>query len=444
MIQGGQRLSRIAAIVAAAAILDPVHFAALAVALALTDIVRSALLAYDVSAVRLLSGGGDVAVVMGTHVGAKILVGLLGALAIIVFSGIAYGPETTGLVALTSLGILPSGIASLLLVRHQVDFKLATAASLVALGSLIGVGTAIAGLVMTHQAIAVAAGLVAGDVITFMVLAPGLRVVRRVPVGEIRDVIGRTWTLLVMQLAYIGQFRVGTVILGAVGTATAVAEYTVASRLAEGLVILAGAVTASSLPLMGGAFAQNDTAALRRLMSKSYRLSLLVAAPPVALLALSSPIWIGVLFPRYPGAAEVFIPVGLTVVIYFASSQTTAFLNASHHDRTAAMSASVGLAVAIAGSSLLVTFGAIGVAVARLVADFVRLAIETVAIEVGARHLTRPMATAWLAIAPLLAVTIAPALLGWSIPVAVAGGAIVLLVSGVALARSSDPPGAEP
>jgi O-antigen/teichoic acid export membrane protein len=284
--------------VAAAAILDPIHFAALAVALALTDIVRSALLAYDVSAVRLLSGGGEAGVVIGTHGGAKIVVGLLGTAVIIAFSAVAYGPDTTGLVAVMSLGILPSGVASLLLVRRQVEFRLATAAPLVALGSLIGVSTAIGGFVVTRQAVAGAAGLVVGDIVILLGLAPGLRVVRRVPIREIRDVIVRTWTLLVMQLAYIGQFRVGTVVLGAAGTAVAVAEYTVASRLAEGLVILAGALTASSLPLMGGAFAQNDTAAVRRLMSKSYRLALLVAAPPVALLAVSAPIWFWVLFPR--------------------------------------------------------------------------------------------------------------------------------------------------
>jgi O-antigen/teichoic acid export membrane protein len=435
VIQGSQRLARIATIVAAAAVLDPVHFAALAVALALTDIVRAALLAYDVSAVRLLSAGGDAGDVMGTHLGAKLVVGLLGTLAIVVFSAIAYGADTTWLVVVTSLGVLPSSVASLLLARRQVDFRLGSAASTVLAGSLIGAVTAVLGLVVTHEAVAVAAGLSFGDILIFLTLAPGLREARRVGAAQIRRVIQRAWTLLVMQLAYIGQFRVGTVILGAAGTAVAVGEYTVASRLAEGMVILAAAVTASSLPLMGGAFAQDDTASLRRTMSRSYRLSLLAAAPPVALLTLSAPIWIAILFPRYPGAADVFIPVGLTVVVFFASSQTTAYLNASHRDRIAAMSASVGLAVAIIGSWWLVALGAFGVAVARLVAELVRLAIETAAIARVAGYLMRSMGAAWVAISPVVAVIVAPAVLGWSIPLAVLGGAVVVLSGALGLAR---------
>lgn len=439
VIQGGQRVSRIVTIIASAAFLEPIPFAALAVALALTDIVRSALLAYDVSAVRLLSGVGDAPGVVGTHLGAKVIVGLLGTLVIVGFSALAYGPGTTGLVVVLSLGVIPSGVASLLLVQRQVQFRLASAAALVTACSVIGAVVAIVGLAVSHQAIAVAGGLVSGDVLVFIMLAPGLRVARRVRFGEIRDVIGRTWTLLVMQLAYIGQFRIGTIVLGAAGTAVAVGEYTVASRLAEGLIIFAAAVTSSSLPLMGGAFAQNDMTTLRRLMIKSYRLSLLAAAPPVAFLTLSAPVWISLLFPRYPGAAVAFIPVGLTVVVFFANSQTTALLNASHRDRIAAVSASVGMAVAFAGSWWLVMFGAVGVGVARLGAELMRLAIETAAIVRVARYLTRAMGAAWIAIAPLLAVVLAPAVLGWSIPVVAIGSATGLVFSALAIIRSRVP-----
>jgi O-antigen/teichoic acid export membrane protein len=437
VIQGAQRLARIATIVASAALLDPAPFAAVAVTLALTDLVRAALLAYDVSAVRLMAAGAEPAEVMGTHLGAKVVIGAIGTVAIVAFSAAAYGPSTTTLVLVASVGVLPSGIAATLMVRRQVDFQLESVAVAVLAGSLLGAATAIVGLLISHQPLAVVAGLVLGDVAILAALAPGLRIVQRVDVREVRDVMRRTWTLLVMQLAYIGQFRVGTLVLGAAGTAVAVAEYTVASRLAEGLVILAAAITASSLPLMGGAIALHDTSAVRRLMGKSYRLSLLAAALPVALLALSAPAWIGILFPRYQGAAAVFVPVGLTVVIFFASSQTTAFLNASHRDRTAAASASIGLAVAIVGSWWLVALGALGVAVARLGAELVRLAIETAAIARVAAYLTRQMGLAWIAIGPVLVVVVAPALLGWSVPVALAGGAIVLLIA-LAQARSLD------
>ena len=167
-----------------------------------------------------------------------------------------------------------------------------------------------------------------------------------------------------MQLAYVGQFRVGTVVLGVFGTAVAVGEYTVASRIAEGLVILAAALTASSLPLMGGAFAQDDAA--RGATDDGPRhigLSLLAAAPMVAVLTLTAPLWIAVLFPRYPGAAEVFIPVGSPS---WSSSRTARRRRSSTRPTgpVAALSASVGLAVASSGPCGWWPFGAIGVAVA--------------------------------------------------------------------------------
>ncbi len=436
-ILGSQRLARVATIVAAAAVLDPARFAGLAVALALTDIVRAGLLAYDISAVRALTAGGDKAAVMGAHVAAKLLVGLLGTAAIIVLSSIAYGADTTVLIVVTSLGSIPGSLAYLLLARRQVDFRLGSAAAVVTTTSAIGAGLAIVGLLVTDSPISVAAGLAMGDILMFVALAGGLREARRVPLGQIGALIRRTWTLLLMNLAYVGQFRVGIVVLGAVGSAVAVAEYTVASRIAEGLVILASALTASSLPMMGAAFAGADTLAVRQTMGRVYRLSLFAAAPMVAALTLTAPLWIAVLFPRYPGAAEVFIPVGLTVIVFFANSQTTAFLNASHQDRSAALSATVGLLVAIVGSVWLVALGAIGVAVARLVAEVTRLAIETATIARVADYFITQIATAWVAIIPILAVVVAPAVVGWSIPVVVLGAAVVG-ISVIAGARSWD------
>jgi O-antigen/teichoic acid export membrane protein len=424
-ILGSQRLARVATIVAAAAVLDPTRFAGLAVALALTDIVRAGLLAYDISAVRSLTAGGDKAAVMGAHLTAKFFVGVIGTAAVVVLSGFAYGADTTLLVVVTSLGSIPGSLAYLLLARRQVDFRLGSAASIVTATSAIGAGLAIAGLLLTDTAFSVAAGLAIGDILMFVALAGGLREARRVPLAEIGALVGRTWTLLLMNLAYVGQFRVGIVVLGAFGSAVAVAEYTVASRIAEGLVILASALTASSLPMMGAAFAGADTIAVRQTMGRVYRFSLLAAAPMVAILTLTAPLWIAILFPRYPGAAEVFIPVGLTVIVFFANSQTTALLNASHRDRIAALSATVGLVVAVVGSVWLVALGAIGVAVARLVAEIARLTIETATVAQVAGYVMRSIAAAWVAIIPVLLVVVAPAVVGWSIPVIVLGAAIV-------------------
>jgi O-antigen/teichoic acid export membrane protein len=424
VIQGSQRFARIATIVVAAAVLHPLPFAALAVALALTDLVRSALLAYDVSAVRLLSAGEPAGGVLGSHVAIKLVVGIVGTFVVLLFSILVYDAATTTLVAITSAGTIPVGISSLLLARRQADFGLGTVAGRVAVGSALGAVITIAGLLGTGEAAVAAAGLAVGDILILLLLAGGLREAVR-PRLElvVRGIRGST-TLLVMQLAYIGQFRIGTVILAAFGSAVAVGEYTVASRIAEGLVILAAALTASSYPMMGGAHARGEIAALERTIRRTYRLSLALAAPIVALLALAAPLWVAVLFPRYPGAAATYIPVGLTVIVYFASSQTSAFLNASHRDRVAAASAMAGLVAAGIGSWWLAGIGAIGVAAARLGGDVLRLAIETGAMTRTARVLTSSMPGAWLGIAPFVAVALMLLVTGWS-PPALAIGFVV-------------------
>jgi O-antigen/teichoic acid export membrane protein len=435
LIQGSQRFARIATIVVAAAVLDPLPFAALAVALALTDLVRSALLAYDVSAVRLLSSGEPAGRVLGSHGATKLVVGLVGTIAVLGFSLAAYGSVTTTLVVITSLGTIPVGISSLLLARRQAEFALSSVAGRVALASALGAVLTIAGLLATGDAMVAAAGLAAGDLLVLLLLAGGLGDAVRPGLRPVEQVIRRSTTLLVMQLAYIGQFRIGTVILAACGSAVAVGEYTVASRVAEGLVILAAALTASSFPMMGGAHARGDMATLERTIRRSYRLSLVLAAPIVAILALSAPLWVAVLFPRYPGAAAAYIPVGITVIVYFASSQTSAFLNASHRDRVASSSATAGLIASALGSWWLVGLGAVGVAAARLCGDILRLAIETMAMARTARVLTSSMPRTWLGIAPFVVVAVIQPLSGWSPPALAIGMVVTIAWAGWLITR---------
>ena len=114
-----------------------------------------------------------------------------------------------------------------------------------------------------------------------------------------------------MQLAYIGQFRVGTIVLAAVGSAVAVAEYAIASRVAESLIILAAALTASSLPMIGAAHARNERLGLTSIFERSYSVGIRIIAPSVAVLVLAAPLWIGILFPHYPDVGTSTGIVGL-------------------------------------------------------------------------------------------------------------------------------------
>jgi O-antigen/teichoic acid export membrane protein len=447
VIQASQRSTRLITIVAAAAILDPGPFAALALGLALTDLVRSTLLAYDVSAVRLLASGTGRSTIIGSHLAAKMLVALIGTLAITAFSELAYGWTTTLLVVVASVGTFPASASSLLLVRRQVEFRLGSAAPTVAVGSSIGAAVAIGLLLVTHDPIAASVGLVIGDLLVFAALSRGLSDVRRTSFAEVRRVIARGWTLLLMQVAYVAQFRVGTIVLGAAGATVAVAEYTLASRMAEGMVILAAALTASSFPLMGAAHARGDQDGLVAMASRAYRLSLVAVAPLMTLLALTSPLWVAILFPRYPDVADVFLPIALTVVVYFASSQTTAFLNGTHRDRVAALSAGVGVVVAVTGSWLLVAVGALGAAVARLTGELVRLAIETGAIARMNGVLVKRMASAWIAVAPFIVVILGMAIAGRSALMMIIGFVIAVPATALTVRQAivsqadPDPPG---
>jgi O-antigen/teichoic acid export membrane protein len=379
LIQGSQRLSRVIPLIVAAAVLPPPSFATLALALALTDIVRGALLAFDVGAVRAMAGGEDAIRVVRANLDAKTLAGSLGLLVAAVVADFVYGFDTLVLVLVSGTGMLFSSYAGTFLAREQASLALRTVSIRVVLASGISAVLALALLWVTDLALGVVLGLAIGDTVLLALVGRGHRWTRPAWHAAVALIRARA-RLVVMQLAYIGQFRVGTIALATVGSAVAVGEYTVASRIAEGMVMLAAALTATSLPLMGAAFASKQRLRLADVFERSYRLALAVITPSMAVLVLAAPLWIPILFPRYPESGVPFAIVGLAVVIFFASSQTTALLNATHIDTAASRSAVAGLVVSVLCSVTLLPFGAAGVASARVAGELTRLLIEAAAI----------------------------------------------------------------
>jgi O-antigen/teichoic acid export membrane protein len=435
LIQGSSRLGRILAIIPAAAVLDAEAFASLALALALTDVARASLLAYDVSAVRLIGGGGNPGSVVGSHAAAKVTVGLLGALLAVVAAWLTDGPGSAALTLVAGVGVVPAGLSTLLLARRQADLELGSVSRVVLVGNIAGMVVASIGVAVTRSPLAVVAGLAIGDIIVLAALSGGLREARRPSAGSVTRVLSESRYLLGMQIAYIGQFRIGVVILAAASTPQAVGTYAVASRMAEGLVIVAAAISASTLPLLRGERGGTPLREIERIARRAYRFALLASTTLVAILSLAAPLWLGLLFPAYPDAALVFVPVGLTIVGYFANSQTTAYLNATHHDRQATASAVIGLLVAAAASVGLVSFAATGVAVGRLLGEVARGIIETWAVARRSTWLVGGMLLSWLFLLPAIATIVAPALAGWGVIQATVGTAVVGLFAGLA-ARS--------
>ena len=304
------------------------------------------------------------------------------------------------------------------------------------MASLIGAVLAVLLLWLTHSTLGVVIGLAIGDglLLAFVCRGHAWQPPKWQPaITQVRH--GRR--LVIMQLAHIGQFRVGTIVLAAFGTAVAVAEYTIASRVAEGLVILAAALTSSSLPLMGAALAQEERGGLTRVFGRSYNVGIRVVAPLTATLVLTAPIWIAILFPRYPGVGPPSAVVGLAVVIFFASSQTAALLNATHRDRAASRSAVGGLVVSVLASSAMVSLGAVGVAAGRVAGELVRLLMEAAA---GRRELGIPLALLlrpWFAVTPILAGATIAVAADWQGPYLWIAAVVVLAGTAMVLRRSS-------
>lgn len=437
LIQGSQRLARLAVIVAAAALLTPTSFAALALVLALTDMVRGGLQAFDVDAVRRLSRGGERDVIQDS-IDAKGVAGLAGLSLVAALAALIADVGTVRLVAVSGLGTLAASVATSFLVERQASLALRSVSARVATASLIGAALAVLLLWLTHSAISVVIGLAIGDglLLALVCRAHAWQPPKWQPaIARVRQ----SRRLVIMQLAHIGQFRVGTIVLAAFGSAVAVGEYAIASRVAEGLVILAAALSSSSLPMMGAAHAQDERVGLTRVFGRSYNVGIRVVAPLVATLVITAPIWIRILFPRYPGVGPASAVVGLAVMIFFASSQTTALLNATHRDRAASRSAVGGLVVSVLASSAMVSLGAAGVAAGRVAGELVRLLMEAAA---GRRELGIPLALLlrpWFAVTPILAGATIAVAAGWQGPypwiaavVALAGTAMVLRRSSIA------------
>jgi O-antigen/teichoic acid export membrane protein len=344
------------------------------------------------------------------------------------------GPATAWLVALAGLGTIAASLASSFLAERQATLALQSISARVAVA---GLGGAVAGILMvwlTRSPVGAVGGMALGDGCLLALvwrLDAWKRPDWREAVGQIRH----NRRLLVMQLSYIGQFRVGTIVLAAMGSAVAVAEYTIASRIAEGLVILAAALTASSLPLIGAAHARKEQAGLAAIFERSYRASLRIVAPLIAGIVIAAPAWTATFFPLYPGLGPPSAMVGLAVLIFFATSQTTALLNATHHDRAAVRSAVAGLVVSVIGSFGFGSFGAVGVAGARVVGELIRLLVEVTAAisELGMRPTS--IARAWLVVSPALLGTAIVVVGHWQ-PLSVVVGGTLVLAGAMRLTRS--------
>lgn len=401
-IQGAQRLSRLAIFVVAGARLDTADFAAFAVALALADLARSAFLSFDVAAIRDLTAGGEPSAAIGSRAVGKTFATFAVSFPIAAATWILYGPNAGSTAVILGIGLLPASLSTLWLIPSQVRLQLDSVATVVSLASLAtlllgGIGA------MVGSAQSTAIGLALGDLLLCAWVARTVRVPqswnRQKLISSLREIP----SLMVMQVAYVAQFRVGTIALGLTAGAMEVGNYTVAARIAEGMVILSTALTATTYPLIARAQAKGSKTDLSLQFVRAFRISLALSAPLLFLLTISARVWLPLLFPRYPEATESLGYVSLSVVLFFVSAQTTTLLNSLHDDLTASASASLGLVVSTVMSFVLgSSAGAVGVAIARLSGEGVRHLVETAWIVLRYRIASEMLLSWWVVIGALL------------------------------------------
>ena len=421
-LQGGLRAARLTSLLVAAYLLSTDDFAALAIALALTDLARVSLQAFDVAALRARGASDRSKSSMRVLTAAKILVAIAFGGASIVLCALLYGSLAASSVAVLSLGVVFGALAALWMVPAQSNLRLLSMTPAVLSASVVTVVAATVGAT-TGSPLGVAVGLVVGDVVLLALVARKERFVPDFELQRVLAALRESPRLMVQQFGYVGQFRFGTLALGVLASPLAVAEYALASRLAEGLMIVSAAITATSYPVMVRALAAHGRAAVLDRFVPAHWLAVGVSTVTVFLMVLTVPLWLPVVLPKYPGAAVPFALVGLGVIAMFSSAQTTVVLNTLRRDSVAAATALLGLGTNVTGVLLLAgSTGAIGVACSRLAGEALRTVAEILAVRSEGSRRLRLAWGVWLAMAPLLTGIVLAVVSEWDTRVLVASG----------------------
>lgn len=238
----------------------------------------------------------------------------------------------------------------------------------------VGVGVLLA--VKTERASAVVAALAIALTLSLAPLWISAR--RRLrafgdPVRQ-KDVMRSALPFGLMAFATLLYYRLGTLVLGAVGSASATGSYTVASTLAFGLLMVPNAITSGLLPRLG---AQTVEVEQLRTAKSALRWTVLVCGLVSVLAASVSPYVLRYGFaPRYEGAlVPLLLMLAGTVVIGVNGVLGTVLIV---RRRTSLVAAQVGASLAVNAGlaiALVPRFGAYGAAIATLVTELVALAI---------------------------------------------------------------------
>lgn len=252
--------------------------------------------------------------------------------------------------------------------------KCAVAAVALVAASLVAAESARASAVVTSLGIALA----------LSVVPLWLRARRRFPAGKRRsagiDTIRSAMPFGLMAVATLLYYRLGTLLLGAVGSPSATSSYTVASTLAFGLLMVPNAITTGLLPRLSAQSAESDRVKTTR---RALRWTVLICLLVSAVAASVAPYVLRYGFaPRYEDALVPLLVLLAGTVVIGANGILGTILIAHRHATVVAVQVGVSLVVNVALCAALVPrFGADGAAVSTLVTELVALVLLVAATQ---------------------------------------------------------------
>jgi O-antigen/teichoic acid export membrane protein len=389
--------------------LPQVEFGAFALILATSEIIRViAVFGVDTVSLRALARDerrhGEI---VSTAIVLKMLTSLA---ASVVFAGAALllhfsSAMWVGPAILMVDFFLSAGVQSLV-TYHQASVRADRAAPAILLAALGNVATGLVAARLHAPMPFYLAGLPVGNAIGLLALLlitrrwvrPSVRVVRRATLLRFAMV---AWPLAGTAVVVLLYFRINTIMLAQFVGLAAVASYAAAYKLSEAFLLVAAAVSGTTLPVLADALRGGPNREGVRAYQASILVSLATAVPFALLVTLAGRFLLVQLFgPTYAGSAYALAILGWATVLMAVNVQTTNALVALDRERLVFGVAGVNLAVNIVANLVLIprmSFN--GAALATLITEAGNLGMQAALVWIllrrpgSAARLSRPGVT---------------------------------------------------
>ena len=300
---------------------------------------------------------------------------------------------------------LSAGVQSLV-TYHQANVRADRAAPAILLAALGNVATGLLAARLHAPMPFYLAGLPVGNAVGLLALLlisrrwvrPSVRVVSRATLLRFAMV---AWPLAGTAVVVLLYFRVNTILLAQFVGLAAVASYAAAYKLSEAFLLVAAAVSGTTLPVLADALRTGPNREGVRAYQASILVSLATAVPFALLVTLAGRFLLVELFgPTYASSAFALAVLGWATVLMAVNVQTTNALVALDRERAVFVIAAVNLVVnLVANLWLIPRISFNGAALATLITEAGNLGMQAALVWIllqrpgSAARLSRPGAT---------------------------------------------------